>query len=312
MTQAGHIPVLAAEVVRLLVTDPSGRFLDGTCGLAGHAKLIAQKLSPEGTLICIDRDVKMLQAARANLSSFAGKASFHRCSYDELEQIAELKENTLSGALLDLGICSAQLDDADRGFSYRFDAPLDMRFDQESEVTAQEYINTVSSGDLAKALGSYGDFRKPQRLADEIVKRRKRSPLKTVGDLVSCVENLFPPRSRNKNIARLLQCIRIAVNDEMGSLDRALPKLVKYLKPRGRLAVISYQSQEDRRVKRFFRKLSKNSGYPPEIEACMKGMKGPILRSVTQKAVKASAEEVDLNPRARSARLRVAEKLPFS
>ncbi len=312
MNRAGHVPVLAAEVVRLLVTDRSGTFLDGTCGLGGHAKQLAQELSSEGKLICIDRDVEMLQAAKDRLGSFSDRVSFRQCSYDELERIAELKEGALSGALLDLGICSAQLDNADRGFSYRFDAPLDMRFDQESELTAQEYINTVSPGDLAKVLRSYGDFRRPEKLVDRIVERRQRSPLQTIGDLVACIDDLFPARLRNKHTARLLQCIRIAVNDEIGRLDRALPKLVKYLKPGGRLAVISYHSQEDRRVKRFFRELSKNSGYPPEIEASMKGIQGSILRSVTHRVVKASAEEVESNPRARSARLRVTEKLPFS
>jgi 16S rRNA (cytosine1402-N4)-methyltransferase len=133
-----------------------------------------------------------------------------------------------------------------------------------------------------------------------------------MGELITCVEDFFPKTVRNKRTARLLQCVRIAVNDEIGRLERALPILVRYLKPRGRLAVICYHSQEDRRVKLFFRELSKESGYPPEIEACMKGMKGRVLRSVTRRAVKASAEEVRYNPRARSARLRVAEKLPFS
>jgi 16S rRNA (cytosine1402-N4)-methyltransferase len=312
MNRSGHIPVLAAEVIRLLVTDHDGVFLDGTCGVGGHAELIARELSRHGRLICIDRDVKMLEAARDNLRSAVGRVSFHRCSYDEADQIAGVCANALSGVLLDLGICSAQLDDADRGFSYRFDAPLDMRFDQESGLTAGDYLDSVSSDDLAKALRSYGDFPRPEKLVARIIGRRERSHIRTVGELVSCVEDLFPAKLRNKSIARLLQCIRIAVNDEMSRLDRALPRLVECLKPCGRFAVISYHSQEDRRVKRFFRELSKNSGYPPEIEAGMKGMKGSILRSVTRRAIKASAKEVQSNPRARSARLRVAEKLPFS
>jgi 16S rRNA (cytosine1402-N4)-methyltransferase len=312
MTRTGHIPVLGEEVVRLLVLDPSGIYLDGTCGLGGHAGLILRELSPNGRLICIDRDMEMLKAARRNLRPFSDTVSFCRCSYDAPERLGDLQENTLAGALLDLGVCSGQLDDPDRGFSYRFDASLDMRFNQESDMTAHEYINMVSPEDLAVILRSYGDFSRPRRIVARIVERREKSVINTVGELVSCVEDLFPSTSRNKYTARFLQCIRIAVNDEIGRLDRALPKLVDYLAAGGRLAVISYHSQEDRRVKHFFRESSKTSGYPPEIEACMKGMKGRILRSVTRRVVKASAQEVGLNPRARSARLRVAEKLPFS
>ncbi len=312
MKPAGHIPVLAEEVIRLLVTDPSGTYLDGTCGLGGHAKLLLGSLSSAGKLICIDRDIEMLRAAKENLESFSDRVSFIKCSYDSLGQLRGLTANSLSGVLLDLGICSAQLEDFARGFSYRFDARLDMRFDRDSDLTAEEYINSVSAENLAAALKSYGDFLRPRRMVDRIVERRKESPIHTVGELVSCVEDLFPKGLRKKHTARLLQCVRIAVNDEIGRLERALPKLVGYLRAGGRFAVISYHSQEDRKVKHFFRESSKDSGYPPEIEACMKGMKGRVLRSVTRRVVKASAQEVGLNPRARSARLRVAEKLPFS
>ncbi len=312
MSQVGHKPVLAPEVIQLMMIDPSGTYLDGTCGLGGHARLIAKELSSDGRLICIDRDVTMLQTAKENLSSYSDKVLLHQCSYDRASDIPGIKAGMLSGVLLDLGICSAQLDDEARGFSYRFDAPLDMRFDCSSSLTAQDYINSVSPKDLDDALRSYGDFAKPRRFVERIVMRRKESPLTTVGDLISCVEDLFPKKLRNKYAARMLQCVRIAVNDEMGRLDSALPTLVEFLKPEGRLAVISYHSQEDRRVKRFFRESSRKSGYPPEIEACMKGMQGRILRSVTHRAVKATADEIQQNPRARSARLRVAEKLPFS
>lgn len=312
MSVTEHTPVMAREVVQYLVTDRSGIYLDGTCGLGGHALLIMRELTSAGRLICIDRDVEMLQLAGEKLKPFSKRAEFCKCSYDRTDRLSGLGASELSGVLLDLGICSAQLDDENRGFSYRFDAPLDMRFDRESGVNAQEFLNSASPEELTHVFRFYGDFQKPKRLIERIMEARGGSGLQTMGDLISCVQDLFPRGQEYKYTARLLQSIRIAVNDEMGRLDRALPKLVSHLKPGGRFVVISYHSQEDRRVKRFFRELSKDSGFPPEIEACMKGMKGRVLRSVTRRAVKASAKEIELNPRARSARLRVAEKLPYS
>ena len=311
MKQNQHIPVLAGKVLELLITDRSGQYLDGTCGFGMHSALILKELSSEGTVICIDRDVKMLQVAKENLKQFTDRVTFHHCSYDELEQVPGLKENSLSGVFFDNGMCSGQLDDEQRGFSYRFDAPLDMRFDQTSPVTAEKYLNSVSPGELAEALKSFGDFLRPRKLVERIIDHREHTPLRSVGDLISCVEDIFPKASRNKHLSRLLQSIRMAINNETETLDRALPKTVKYLKPGGRLVVISYHSQEDRRVKRFIRQSSRESGFPPEIEAGMKG-KSRTLRSVTRRAVKPAADEIERNPRARSARLRVAEKLSFS
>jgi 16S rRNA (cytosine1402-N4)-methyltransferase len=303
-----HIPVMAGEVVRLLVTDRSGTYLDGTCGLGGHARLILTELSSEGKLICIDRDVEMLEAAKSQLRSFGNRVRFQHCSYDDPGQISALSPSTLAGVLLDLGLCSAQLDDEQRGFSHRFDSPLDMRFDRSGGKTAADYVNTASEQGLVDSLRSFGDFANAKSLAGRIVKRRSSSPLRTVGELVSCVEDLFPHRLRNKLAARFMQSIRIAVNAELDRLDRALPELVSYLTAGGRFAVISYHSHEDRRIKRFFRQSGRASGLPPDIEACMKGM-GPALRPVTRRAIKPTDHEVDLNPRARSARLRVAERL---
>ncbi|MFH1892893.1 MAG: 16S rRNA (cytosine(1402)-N(4))-methyltransferase RsmH [Candidatus Zixiibacteriota bacterium] len=308
MSEILHLPVLVERVLELLLTNRSGRYLDGTCGLGGHAESILKELTDEGKLICIDRDVKMLQVARNRLQEHSDRVSFHHASYDQAGNVSEVKNSTLDGILLDLGICSAQLDDDVRGFSYRFDAPLDMRFDQQSGTTAEEYVNSVSSEELSTILRSYGDFVNPRKIVERIISRRKQSPLRSVGDLVSCVEDLFPRKQKNKLTARLLQCVRIAVNGELDKLDRALPTLVEFLKPGGRLAVISYHSQEDRRIKRFIRQSSRDSGLPPEIEACMKGI-GLTLRSVTRRAVKAADKEVRVNPRARSARLRVAEKV---
>jgi 16S rRNA (cytosine1402-N4)-methyltransferase len=266
------------------------------------------ELNWKGTLLCIDRDVKMLEIAKQRLREHQNRVSYHHCSYDELEMVPGVEHDSIDGILLDLGICSRQLDDEKRGFSYRFDSPLDMRFDQDSTLTAEEYINIVSDQELTTILRDYGDFTNPRKLVERIVARRKQSPLRKVGDLVSCVEDLFPSKQKNKLTARMLQCIRIAVNGELDKLDNALPKLVNLLKPGGRLAVISYHSQEDRRIKRFIRQSSRESGLPPEIEACMKGI-GLTLRSVTRRAVKAADKEVRENPRARSARLRVAEKV---
>jgi len=304
---------MPCEVIEYLVTDPSGIYVDGTCGLGGHAERIAERLSQDGTVFIIDRDVEMLKRAEKRLKNYDCGVVAHHGSYDELGRIRGLSEGSIAGILLDLGICSAQLDASERGFSYRFESPLDMRFDRTSSITAEEYINNVSREELGEVLRNYGDFSRPNRLVDRIVDTRMQAPLRTVGDLVTCVEDLFPRKTRNKHVARLLQSIRIAVNGELEKLDRVLPLAVSYLRPGGRLVVISYHSHEDRRVKRFIRNSSKSSGLPPEVEVCMKGKSsGPVLRPVTKKAVKATAEEIEGNPRARSARLRVAERLSYS
>ncbi len=301
------------EVIEYLITDPSGVYVDGTCGLGGHAERIVEKLSQDGKLYLIDRDVEMLKRAEKRLRDHEDRVVTYHGSYDELGRIRGLSEGSLAGIFLDLGICSAQLDAPERGFSYRFESSLDMRFDRTIGVTAHEFINTASREELADVLRSYGDFSRPNKLVDRIVDRRQEGSLRTVGDLVSCVEDLFPRKTKNKHTARLLQSIRIAVNNELEKLDRALPVAVSYLRPGGRLVVISYHSQEDRRVKRFIRNSSKSSGLPPEIEVCMKGKSSdPVLQPVTKKAIKASADEIESNPRARSARLRVAERLSYS
>ncbi len=305
MTKLQHIPVLAGEVIQYLITDRSGTYLDGTCGLGGHSELILKELSEDGKLICLDRDVEMLEGAKERLHD--SRVEFHHSSYDEASTIPSIHPGTLAGILLDLGICSAQLDDDDRGFSYRHDTPLDMRFDRSGGRTAIEYLNSVTEEELVSALRSHADIRNAGKYVRRVIARRDEGRMRTVGDLVSCVEDLFPKRSKNQFTARFLQAIRIEVNDELGRLDNALPLLVDLLKPGGRLAVISYHSQEDRRVKRFFRHSSRNSGYPPEIEASMKG-KHTALNSITRRAVKATARELSQNPRSRSARLRVAER----
>ena len=309
MTELQHIPVLAEEVIQHLITDRSGTYLDGTCGLGGHSELILRELSEDGKLICIDRDVEMLEAAQNRLHD--SRVEFHHLSYDEVGTVPAVRPGTLTGILLDLGICSAQLDDDNRGFSYQHDTQLDMRFDRSEGRTALEYLNSVSEEELISALRSHADFRNAAKYVRRVIDRRNEGRMRTVGDLVSCVEDLFPKRSKNQFTARFLQAVRIEVNDELGRLDNALPLLVNFLKPAGRLAVISYHSQEDRRVKRFFRRSSKDSGYPPEIEASMKG-KHTALNSITRRAVKATARELSQNPRSRSARLRVAERSPAS
>jgi 16S rRNA (cytosine1402-N4)-methyltransferase len=307
MTPGRHIPVLMEEAIRYLIIDKDGTYVDGTCGQGGHAKRILEELSDQGRLICIDRDVMMLEAAREHLREHKENTEFYHGSYSDLGAIIGNRLGELSGVLLDLGICSAQLDDENRGFSYRFDSPLDMRFDQSERITAADLVNTAQREELVRIFREYADFRNPGKFAARLVERRDKSPLRTVGDLVSCVEDLVPAKTRFKFTARLLQAIRIAVNGELERLEVALPRLIAFLKPGGRLAVISYHSQEDRRVKRFIRQSSMDSGFPPDMEASMKGT-GLTLNSVTRRAVKATADEVRQNPRARSARLRVAER----
>jgi 16S rRNA (cytosine1402-N4)-methyltransferase len=303
-----HLPVLADELVDLLDPQPGETAIDCTFGGGGHAALVAERLGPDGTLVCIDRD----PAAKERYAAFAATAPcetrFVRDDYaDALERIAATGERA-DIAYLDLGMSSLQLDAWQRGFSYAYDAPLDMRMDSGQELSARVLVNEWPERRLAEIIRGYGEERHARRIAAEIVARR---PLATTSQLVEAVRSALPPAARfgrGHPAKRTFQAIRIAVNDELGSLDRALPAAWAVLRDGGRFAAISFHSLEDRRVKRFLADRVRGCICPPEIPVCVCG-RGPEAELLSRRAVAPSPAEAEENPRSRSAHLRVASRL---
>ena len=309
MTTAGHVPVLAAEAIDALQVQPDGWYLDGTVGRGGHAEAIAKRLGRDGFLLGLDRDPAAAEAAAARLERFGDRACVVRSSYSEMREQATRNgrgDAAWQGVLLDLGIGSHQLDDPDRGFSFRHDGELDMRYHRGAGVTAAELVNGLAESDLADLLFRLGEERASRRIARAIVRRREQTPFERTRDLAAVVASAAGGRRRRIHPAtRTFQALRIAVNDELGQLERALPDCVRLLAPGGRLAVISFHSLEDRTVKRFMRDLANPCLCPPDLGTCCCGRK-PMLELERKRAVMPSAGEVERNPRARSARMRVA------
>jgi 16S rRNA (cytosine1402-N4)-methyltransferase len=303
-----HEPALAPELVGLLDPRPGDAALDLTFGGGGHARLVAERLGPDGSLVCVDRD----PAAKARYDALAPELEcssrfIHANFADALEGLAG-DGRRFDVAYLDLGISSLQLDDPERGFSYASDAPLDMRMDPGQEVSAADIVNGWPQDRLAAALRSYGEERHSRSIAREIIRRR---PLTTTGELVDVIRQAVPPAyrfGRGHPAKRTFQAIRIAVNGELDALDRALPAAWEALEIGGRLGVISFHSLEDRRAKRFLADRARECICPPELPVCRCDRK-PEAELLTRKAVAPSPEEAERNPRSRSARLRVARKL---
>jgi 16S rRNA (cytosine1402-N4)-methyltransferase len=305
-----HIPVLADEVRRLLAVEPGDTVVDGTFGAGGHAALLAADLRGKGKLIAIDRD----PAARTYFERFRRRTGvssrFLRGEFATV--LGQLANNGMKSdaILLDLGISSMQVDQPERGFSYAVDAPLDMRMDPTGDTTAADFVNELTERELEVVFRRYGEERYARAIAREIGRRRKREPFERTGQLVDAIKAAIPAPARfgdGHPAKRVFQALRIAVNDELGQLDDALPEALEMLRPGGRLAVISFHSLEDRIVKRFFRDQQRGCVCPPDFPVCVCGRE-PLLRIVTPKAVRPSARETAMNPRAASARLRVAEK----
>jgi 16S rRNA (cytosine1402-N4)-methyltransferase len=306
-----HVPVLADEVRRLLAVRPGETVVDATFGAGGHAALLAADLRGRGKLIAIDRD----PTAREYFDRFARgvrvQTRFLRGDFAlVLEQLAENGVQA-DAALLDLGISSMQVDRPERGFSYAVDAPLDMRMDTGADVTAAGIVNEADERDLATIFKRYGEERYARAIAKAIVRRRKQQPFERTGELVETIRSAIPAPARfgdGHPAKRVFQALRIAVNDELGSLEAALPSAFSMLRPGGRLAVISFHSLEDRIVKRFMRDLERGCECPPDFPVCVCG-KEPELRTLTRKPVRPSAQELAANPRAASARLRVGVRV---
>jgi 16S rRNA (cytosine1402-N4)-methyltransferase len=306
-----HVPVLAAEVRELLAVQPGETVIDATFGAGGHASLLAADLEGRGKLIAIDRD----PGARAYFDRFAKRTSvqtrFLRGDFAVvLEQLAQNGAEA-DAVLLDLGVSSMQIDRPERGFSYAVDAPLDMRMDPSADVTAAGIVNEATERDLATIFKRYGEERYARQIARAIVRRRKSQRFERTSDLVETIKAAIPAPARfgdGHPAKRVFQALRIAVNDELGSLEAGLPAAFSMLRPGGRLGVISFHSLEDRLTKRFMRDLERGCDCPPDFPVCVCG-KEPQLRSLSRKAIRPGAPETAANPRASSARLRVGVKV---
>jgi 16S rRNA (cytosine1402-N4)-methyltransferase len=303
-----HIPVLADEVRELLAVQPGETVVDATFGAGGHAALLAADLRGSGRFIAIDRDPSV-QPYFDRFKRAAGvPARLHRGeAADVLGQLAE-NDVRADAILLDLGVSSMQLDRPERGFSYAVDAPLDMRMNPRDEVSARELVNESSERDLAQIFKRYGEERYARQIARAIGRERRRRPIERTGELVEIIRAAIPAPARfgdGHPAKRVFQALRIAVNDELGELERALPAAFEMLRPGGRLAVISFHSLEDRFVKRFMRELERGCVCPPDFPVCVCGHE-PELRAINRRPIRPSSRETAANPRAASARLRVA------
>ncbi len=305
-----HAPVLAEEVVDLLDVAPGHTVVDGTFGAGGHARALADALEGQGKLIAIDRD----PTVEAYFDAFAGAtptaSRLLRGEFDVIFRQLAQNDVTVDRILLDLGMSSMQVDRPERGFSYAVDAPLDMRMDPSAPVTAADLVNTLPERDLADAFRRYGEERYARPIARAIVGRRSEEPYTRTNELVDTIKQAVPAPRRfgdGHPAKRVFQALRVAVNDELGSLERALPAALELLRPGGRLAVISFQSLEDRLVKNFFKAQVDPCTCPPDLPVCACGL-APQMEHVTRKAVRPSPQEVADNPRSASARLRVAQR----
>jgi 16S rRNA (cytosine1402-N4)-methyltransferase len=305
-----HEPVLTHEVLELVDVEPGDTVVDGTFGAGGHASYLAGALAGSGKLIAIDRD----PSVEPYFDAFAGSTSVNtRLLRGEFDVVfRQLAQNgvRVDAVLLDLGMSSMQVDQPERGFSYAVDAPLDMRMDPSAPVTAADLVNTLPESDLADAFRRYGEERHARPIARAIVSRRSERPYARTKELVETIKQAVsaPRRFGDGHPAkRVFQALRIAVNDELGSLERALPAALELLEPGGRLVVISFQSLEDRLVKHFFKAQVDPCTCPPDLPVCACGLT-PQMELVTRKAIRPSPQEVADNPRSASARLRVAQR----
>lgn len=304
-----HKPVLIEQVVQALRPRSGGLYVDGTLGAGGHAAAILAASAPDGRLFGCDRDEAAIEAGRARLMVYAGRWELRRGNFSELA--AWLPPGRCDGVLLDLGVSSPQLDVAERGFSFLNDGPLDMRMDRRQTTTAADLVNGLGEAELAKLFWDYGGEPEARRMARAIARERQVRPLVRTGQLAELAERVSPRRGRRAHPAtRLFQALRIAVNDELGSLRSGLDGAVSLLRPGGRLAVITFHSLEDRVVKEFGRERARDYTYPGEVDVPeLRQPRVPELRWVTRKAIQPSTQELADNPRSRSAQLRVLEKV---
>jgi 16S rRNA (cytosine1402-N4)-methyltransferase len=306
-----HVPVLAGELIELADPRPGETVVDCTFGAGGHARLVAERIGPRGTLVCIDRD----PAAEERFEEFARElpceTRFLRMDYAEGLELLRAEGMRADLVYLDLGVSSMQVDSWERGFSYAYDAPLDMRMDPAQSLDAREVVNDWEEARLSKLFRTYGEERFAPQIARAIARRRRGAPLETTFDLVDVIKSAVPAArqfGRGHPAKRVFQAIRIAVNDELGALERGLPAAWELLRPGGRLAAISFHSLEDRRVKRFLADRARGCVCPPDFPVCVCG-RTPEAELVTTRAVAPTPGEVAANPRSASGKLRVARRL---
>ena len=306
MSGTPHQPVLYHEIIHALQPKNAGHYVDGTLGAGGHARGILETCKPEGRLLGLDVDPQALALARETLAPYGQRAHLLQASYDSLAAVLpEIGWDKVDGILLDLGLSSMQLDTPERGFSFQHDAPLDMRFNPASPTSAADLVNTLPQEELADLIYRYGEERASRRIAQAIVKAR---PLYTTRQLAAVIEAILPRKGRVHPATLTFQALRIAVNEELDRVENVLPQAVAALKSGGRLAIISFHSLEDRIVKEYFRKESSDCICPPRQPVCTCGHKA-TLKEVTRKPIIPGEAETRANPRARSAKLRIAEKL---
>jgi 16S rRNA (cytosine1402-N4)-methyltransferase len=308
--ETDHVPVLAEEVRSLLAVRPGQTVVDATFGAGGHASILAAELAGRGRLIAIDRDPSARPYFERLRRRVQVQTRFLRGDFGVV--LRQLADNDVGAdaILLDLGVSSMQIDRPERGFSYATDAPLDMRMDPSAETSARDVVNGATEQELEQIFRRYGEERHARQIARAIVRRRSQRPFERTGELVETIKGAIPAPARfgdGHPAKRVFQALRIAVNDELGELERALPAALRILRPGGRLAVISFHSLEDRIVKRFIRDQERGCTCPPDFPICVCGRE-PTLRPLQRKAIRPSAEEVAANPRAASARLRAAVK----
>ena len=311
MSEFYHVSVLLDECIEGLNIKPDGIYVDGTLGGAGHSSQIAKRLTT-GRLIGIDRDPVALKAAGERLAPYADRVTLVHSNFCEIAQVLQdLGIEGVDGILLDLGVSSPQLDDGSRGFSYMADAPLDMRMNNEDALSAYEVVNSWSQDELKRILYDYGEERYAPRIAGAICARRAEKPIETTLELVDIIRSAMPAaalREKQHPAKRSFQAIRIAVNDELGSVEKVMRDAIPCLNPEGRLAIITFHSLEDRIVKNGMANASKGCTCPPNFPVCVCGKK-PQVKLVNRKPIVSGNEELERNPRARSAKLRVCEKL---
>ncbi len=311
MSEFHHVSVLLHECIEGLNIKPDGIYVDGTLGGAGHSSQIAARLTT-GRLIGIDRDPVALEAAGKRLAPYADRVTLVHSNFCEIAQVLkDLEIEGVDGILLDLGVSSPQLDEVSRGFSYMGDAPLDMRMNSEDTLTAYDVVNTWPYEELRRILYEYGEERYAPQIASAICRKRETAHIETTLELVDIIRSAMPPaalREKQHPAKRSFQAIRIAVNDELGSVEKVMEDAIPCLNPGGRLAIITFHSLEDRIVKNGMTAASKGCTCPPNFPVCVCGKK-PKVKLISKKPIVSGQEELDSNPRARSAKLRVCEKL---
>ena len=304
-----HLPVLLEETISRLYTDPDGIYLDGTVGFGGHAEALLSKLSKDGQLIGIDLDPYALEYTEKRLSAPQNSYSLLNGNYREYPFLLQtLGVDTLTGILFDLGTSSSQLNTGRRGFSFQEDAPLDMRLNPNADYSAYDFLNNSEESEISDVIREYGEERHSRKIARMIYKKVQSNAMKTTFDLKEAVSKCVHPRFLNKSLARVFQAIRIKINDELASLKDALTNSTQWLTVGGRIAIISFHSLEDRIVKQFFKECAITCVCPREYPLCVCDTT-PSLKILTRKAIIPGAEEIKNNPRSRSAKLRVAERI---